>query len=101
MQQDEVAALLHDKSDFQKRLKLIGVLKGHTDSHSEEALQYLAKHDFVYQVRLAAWQALRDQGVACDKPLERPRYAIFLEKCLDNLGRFLTWFGKWAELLRW
>ncbi|NIF21689.1 hypothetical protein [Candidatus Pantoea multigeneris] len=101
MQQDEVAALLKDKSDFQKRLKLIGVLKGRTDSHSEEALQYLVKHDFVFKVRLAAWQALSDRGVTCDKPVERARYVIFLEKRLGNLDGFLTWCGKWTDLFLW
>lgn len=54
MRSDEVETILKDKSDFQKRLKLIADMKERSDVHSLKALQHLAKNDFVYQVRLDA-----------------------------------------------
>jgi|UPI00069F968E hypothetical protein len=84
---DEMDNVLKDRTDFRKRLALIAELRMDNGAHSVNALQYLAENDFVYQVRIAAWQALDEIGVTCKKPVERPAYAILLEKVLERVKR--------------
>lgn len=82
MTDDELNRLIRDKTDFRKRLGLIVSLRSRDDERSLEALKHLAQHDFVYNVRLSAWQALQVKGIVLPKPVERPRYAILLERFL-------------------
>lgn len=71
--------LLKDKTDFRKRLDLISIFSSREDEQSVLALKHLARHDFVYAVRLSAWQVLQAKRVAFPKPVERPRYVFLLE----------------------
>lgn len=80
---NEMDNVLKDKTDFRKRLALIAELRIDDGAHSVSALQYLAEKDFVYQVRIAAWQALCEKGIACKKPVERPACVVVLEKVLE------------------
>ncbi|ORM57821.1 hypothetical protein HA45_26670 [Pantoea rodasii] len=82
---------MKDKTDFNKRLKLIAVLKAQESDHSIKALQYLLNHDVVYKVRLAAWQVLNEKDVQCTEPVTRPRYAVVLEKTIGKLKRLGVW----------
>lgn len=100
MRSDEVETILKDKSDFQKRLKLIADLKERSDEHSIKALQHLAKNDFVYQVRLDAWQTLSQKGITCVKPVARPRYAVLMEKFIQKLRRLGMWLFDLTEGFR-
>ncbi|MGK3130820.1 hypothetical protein ACCW76_16620 [Pantoea sp. C8B4] len=100
MQPEEIDILMKDKTDFNKRLKLIAVLKEQKSDHSLEALQYLLNHDVVYKVRLAAWRALNERGVQCTEPVARPRYAVVLEKTIDKLKRFGVWLMDISEGFR-
>lgn len=84
---DEMDSVLKDKTDFRKRLALIAALRIDNGAYSVSALQYLAEKDFVYQVRIAAWQALCEKGVACKKPVERSGYVIVLENVLVRVKR--------------
>lgn len=87
MTDDEVDRLLKDKTDFNKRLRLIASLYSCEDERSLLALKYLAQHDFVYVVRRSAWQALQAKGIPFAEPVERPRYAILLERFLERSKR--------------
>lgn len=91
VQFDEVETILKDKTDFHKRLNLIKEIKTCADPRSIEALQYSAKNDYVFQVRLAAWNALTERGINCVKPVARPRYAVVLETTIERIQRY----GKW------
>lgn len=87
MTDDEIDILLRDKTDFRKRLGLIVSLRSCDDERSIQALKHLAQHDFVYSVRLSAWQALQAKGIVFQKPVERQRYAILLETFLRRSKR--------------
>lgn len=87
MTDDELDILLKDKTDFNKRLRLIANLYSCEDERSVLALKHLAQHDVVYAVRLSAWQALQAKGILYPKPVERPRYAIMLESFLERSKR--------------
>lgn len=87
MLDDDLDTLLKDKTDFRKRLDLISILSNREDEQSVLALKHLAHHDFVYKVRLSAWQALQAKGIAFPEPVERPRYVIFLERFLERSKR--------------
>ena len=91
MQPEEIDILMKDKTDFNKRLKLIAVLKAQESDHSIQALQYLLNHDVVYKVRLEAWQVLNEKGVQCTEPVARPRYAVVLETTYGKLNRVGVW----------
>ncbi|WP_455810648.1 hypothetical protein [Pseudomonas graminis] len=78
---------LQDKTDFRRRLTLITELRNDNSARSISALQYLAEKDFVYEVRIAAWQALEEKGVVCRKPVERPGHVIVLENVLERVKR--------------
>ena len=99
MTDDELDILLKDKTDFNKRLRLIASLYGCEDERSVPALKYLAKHDFVYVVRRSAWQALQAKGILIPEPIERPRYAILLERFLERAKRICQKVGDFY--LRW
>jgi len=83
----ELDILLKDKTDFNKRLRLVASLSRCEDERSVLALKHLAQHDFVYVVRLSAWQALQAKGIIIPEPVERPRYAILLERSLARANR--------------
>jgi len=100
VQPEEIDILMKDKTDFNKRLKLIAVLKAQESDHSIQALQYLLNHDVVYKVRLAAWQVLNEKGVPCTEPVTRPRYAVVLEKTIGKLKRFGVWLMDITEGFR-
>lgn len=87
MTDEELDILLKDKTDFNKRLRLIANLYSCEDERSVLALKHLAKHDFVYVVRLSAWHALQAKGILVPEPVERPRYAILLERFLARSKR--------------
>ncbi|EMM0380519.1 hypothetical protein RI820_003091 [Pluralibacter gergoviae] len=100
----ELMALVKDKTDFRKRLALIESLRVTPRPGSAEALRYLACHDFVYEVRLAAWSAAVQQGIALKKPLARPRYALFTERLIARIKKICAYLGEcyyscWATLL--
>ena len=99
MTDDELDILLKDKTDFNKRLRLIAGLYGRDDERSVLALKHLAEHDFVYIVRLSAWQALQAKGILIPEPVERPRYAILLERFLERAKRICQKVGDFY--LRW
>ncbi|MGY5957123.1 hypothetical protein ACUY4R_001734 [Kosakonia sp. BK9b] len=84
---DDLNTLLKDKTDYRKRLHLVTLLRGEESARSSAALVYLAQHDFVYQVRIAAWRVAQERNIACTMPQPRPRYAIMLEKTLERVKR--------------
>jgi len=92
---------VHDKSDYRKRLDLIARLQQEQSARSTEALVTLAKEDFVFAVRHAAWEALSERGVALKEPRLRSRFADWLESVLHRIGRFFSvitdywWFWHW------
>jgi len=100
VQPEEIDILMKDKTDFNKRLKLIAVLKEQKSDRSIDALHYLLKNDVVYKVRLTAWQVLNEKGVQCSEPVARPRYAVVLEKTLARLKRFGVWLMDITEGFR-
>jgi hypothetical protein len=100
VQPEEIDILMKDKTDFNKRLKLIAVLKEQKNERSIDALHYLLKNDVVYKVRLAAWQVLNEKGVPCSEPVARPRYAVVLERTLTRLKRFGVWLMDITEGFR-
>ncbi len=93
MTDDELGILLKDKTDFNKRLRLIASLYSCEDERSVLALKHLAKHDFVYVVRRSAWQALQAKGILIPEPVERPRYVILLERFLERAKRICQKVG--------
>ncbi|MDF2623903.1 hypothetical protein [Kosakonia cowanii] len=101
MTDEELTRLVHDKSDYRKRLDLIARLQQEQSARSTEALVTLAKEDFVFAVRHAAWEALSERGVALKEPRLRSRFADWLERVLHRIGRFFSvitdywWFWHW------
>lgn len=100
----ELMALVKDKTDFRKRLALIEALRVNPRPGGAEALRYLAENDFVYEVRLAAWSAAAEQGIALKKPLARPRYALFTERLIARIKKIFSYLGEcyysfWTTLL--
>lgn len=101
MTDEELIRLVHDKSDYRKRLDLIARLQQEQSARSTHALVTLAKEDFVFAVRHAAWEALSERGVALKEPRLRSRFADWLERVLHRIGRFFSvitdywWFWHW------
>ena len=101
MTDEELTRLVHDKSDYRKRLDLIARLQQEQSARSTQALVTLANEDFVFAVRHAAWEALRERGVALKEPRLRSRFADWLERVLHRIGRFFSvitdywWFWHW------
>lgn len=101
MTDEELTRLVHDKSDYRKRLDLIARLQQEQSARSTQALVTLAKEDFVFAVRHAAWETLSERGVALKEPRLRSRYADWLERVLHRIGRFFSvitdywWFWHW------
>lgn len=87
MTDNELDSLLKDKTDFRKRQELIERLRNCESERSVLALKYLAQHDFVYAVRIAAWQELEAKGIMFPKPVERQRHVILLERFLEQSKR--------------
>lgn len=52
-----------DKTDFRIRLKLIAELRQFPGEQSQQMLLSILQNDFVFSVRLAAWEALDAVGV--------------------------------------
>lgn len=101
MTDEELIRLVHDKSDYRKRLDLMARLQQEQSARSTHALVTLAKEDFVFAVRHAAWEALSERGVALKEPRLRSRFADWLERVLHRIGRFFSvitdywWFWHW------
>ena len=101
MTDEELKRLVHDKSDYRKRLDLIARLQQEQSARSTQALVTLAKEDFVFAVRHAAWEVLSTRGVALKAPRLRSPFAEWLERVLHRTGRFFSvisdywWFWHW------
>lgn len=93
MTDEELTHLVHDKSDYRKRLDLIARLQQEQSARSTEALVMLAKDDFVFAVRHAAWEALSERGVALKEPRLRSRFADWLERIIDKTARVVRFLG--------
>lgn len=93
MTDEELTRLVHDKSDYRKRLDLIACLQQEQSARSTQALVTLAKEDFVFAVRHAAWEALSERGVALKEPVLRSRYADWLERAIDKTARVIRFLG--------
>lgn len=93
MTDEELTRLVHDKSDYRKRLDLIARLQQEQSACSTQALVTLAKEDFVFAVRHAAWEALRERGVALNEPRLRSRFADWLERAMNKAARVIRFLG--------
>lgn len=93
MTDEELTRLVHDKSDYRKRLDLIARLQQEQSARSTEALVTLAKEDFVFAVRHAAWEVLRERGVAVKEPRLRSRFADWLERAMNKAARVIRFLG--------
>lgn len=93
MTDKELTRLVHDKSDYRKRLDLIARLQQEQSARSTEALVTLAKEDVVFAVRHAAWEALRERGVALKEPRLRSRFADWLERAMNKTARVIRFLG--------
>lgn len=93
MTDEELTRLVHDKSDYRKRLDLIACLRQEQSARSTQALVTLAKEDFVFAVRHAAWETLSERGVALKEPVLRSRYADWLERAIDKTARVIRFLG--------
>ena len=90
----ELMALAKDKTDFRKRLALIESLRVNPRSGGAEALRYLTDNDFVYEVRLAAWSAAAQQGIALKKPVARRRYVLFAERAIAWIKKTFVYLSE-------
>lgn len=93
MTDEELTRLVHDKSDYRKRLDLIACLQQEQSARSTQALVTLAKEDFVFAVRHAAWETLSERGVALKEPRLRSRFADWLERAIDKTARVIRFLG--------
>ncbi|MHA8113918.1 hypothetical protein ACX122_12570 [Kosakonia cowanii] len=93
MTDEELTRLVHDKSDYRKRLDLIARLQQEQSARSTQALVTLAKEDFVFAVRHAAWEVLSERGVALKEPRLRSRFADWLERAIDKTARVIRFLG--------
>lgn len=93
MTDEELTRLVHDKSDYRKRLGLIACLQQEQSARSTQALVTLAKEDFVFAVRHAAWEVLSERGAALKEPRLRSRFADWLERIIDKTARVIRFLG--------
>jgi len=56
---------------------------------SQAILQQMKEKDFVFSVRLAAWQALSEQGIDSPQPKEKSTFVVYLEKVSRLIKRVL------------
>ncbi|MFZ4833839.1 hypothetical protein [Rouxiella sp. Mn2063] len=81
--------LSRDKTDYRKRLTLIEELRQVPGKESQTILLQMKEKDFVFSVRVAAWQALSEQGVVCPQPKEKSTFVVYLEKVSRTIKRVL------------
>jgi len=70
-------------------LTLIEKLRQVPGKESQAILQQMKENDFVFSVRLAAWQALSEQGIVCPQPKEKSTFVVYLEKISRPIKRVL------------
>lgn len=66
-----------DKTDFRIRLNLINELRQFPNQSSQDLLESMLLNDFVFSVRLAAWQALDDRGIEHKKTANYARPSFY------------------------
>lgn|GEM_PF-503620 len=89
-----------DKTDFRIRLNLINELRQFPNQSSQDLLESMLLNDFVFSVRLAAWQALDDRGIEHKKPqiMRDRRFMEILGKFKHQLIRMGAWCDSWSFL---
>ena len=94
----EAVARSQDKTDFRIRLKLIDQLRQSPGEQSQQLLMTILQNDFVFSVRLAAWQALGEMGVVQKKPqiMRDRKFMDVLWKIKHFLIRIGAWGNDWS-----
>jgi hypothetical protein len=82
-----------DKTDFRIRLKLVKELRQFPGETSQNLLLSMLQNDFVFSVRLAAWQALDEMGIQQTKPqiMRDRRFMELFGKFKDRMIRMGVW----------
>ncbi|EIC86186.1 hypothetical protein [Serratia sp. M24T3] len=89
-----------DKTDFRIRLNLIKELRQFPNALSQGLLLSMLQNDFVFSVRLAAWQALDEMGIEQKKPqiMRDRRFMEVFGKFKHQLIRMGVWCDSWSFL---
>lgn len=89
-----------DKTDFRIRLKLIQELRQFPNETSQSLLVYMLQNDFVFSVRLAAWQVLDEMGIEHKKPqiMRDRRFMEMFGKFKEQMIRMGVWCDSWSFL---
>ncbi|KAA8999034.1 hypothetical protein FJU30_15290 [Affinibrenneria salicis] len=91
---EQAETIAADKTDYRKRLALIETLRAVPGERSQAILLRMMNTDFVFSVRMAAWQALSGMGVQAKQPVQKKGYLIgpLLKRFLWFCQRNLPWW---------